>query len=556
MDISESNNGLFDNISNSSNSLKKVIDEISKENPSLSNIPEKNSFSLSSNMTKMAKGFIKSMKSNRCAYPKKNEIPLLKIKNENYFESGKKIEKYFKALSKFEDNIFNICSKCHQKKNNFFCKNCYTNICDICNTKCRAKYHITDNLLSELNKITNYIKIINLIFSKCFILPKKNKNSGEKIKKNKNSKFLDEDEMNEEIEEKPMDYTNDIKLIQAIVDKNYINYFHYKNIEHCFNYLIKKYSINSINDELNFHNDLEYEKSEIDIQEDFEGGNYEDNDYITIRYKINRSEDINIFDYQFVKKYKNICKIIYQNKKLKLREYLKLENPKSNNFLEIKLTGINFIEDASYMFYDCCSLISLPDIFKWNTSKIKNMSYMFYFCFELKSLPDISKWNTNNVQDMSYMFYYCPALKSLPDISKWNTSNVNDMSGMFCNCSSLISLPDLSKWDTNNVKDMNEMFYFCSKLILLPDISKWNINNVTNMSNMFKNCFSLISLPDISEWKTNNVTNMSCMFYNCTSLISLPDLSKWNVNNVEYMNGMFYCCSKLVSLPEWYDINE
>ena len=72
MDISESNNGLFDNISNSSNSLKKVIDEISKENFSLSNIPEKNSFSLSSNMTKMAKGFIKSMKSNRCAYPKKN----------------------------------------------------------------------------------------------------------------------------------------------------------------------------------------------------------------------------------------------------------------------------------------------------------------------------------------------------------------------------------------------------------------------------------------------------------------------------------------------------
>ena len=55
MDISESNNGLFDNISNSSNSLKKVIDEISKENLSLSNIPEKNSFSLLSNMTKMAK---------------------------------------------------------------------------------------------------------------------------------------------------------------------------------------------------------------------------------------------------------------------------------------------------------------------------------------------------------------------------------------------------------------------------------------------------------------------------------------------------------------------
>ena len=35
---------------------------------------------------------------------------------------------------------------------------------------------------------------------------------------------------------------------------------------------------------------------------------------------------------------------------------------------------------------------------------------------------------------MSYMFEDCISLKSLPDISNWNTNNVTNMSGMFCNC--------------------------------------------------------------------------------------------------------------------------
>ena len=54
---------------------------------------------------------------------------------------------------------------------------------------------------------------------------------------------------------------------------------------------------------------------------------------------------------------------------------------------------------------------------------------------------------------MSNIFCGCKSLLSLPDISKWNTNNVNDMMGMFNFCSSLSSLPDISKWNTNNVKD-------------------------------------------------------------------------------------------------------
>ena len=39
---------------------------------------------------------------------------------------------------------------------------------------------------------------------------------------------------------------------------------------------------------------------------------------------------------------------------------------------------------------------------------------------------------------MSYLFYECSSLKSLPDISKWNVNNVTNMSALFKGCSSLI----------------------------------------------------------------------------------------------------------------------
>ena len=59
---------------------------------------------------------------------------------------------------------------------------------------------------------------------------------------------------------------------------------------------------------------------------------------------------------------------------------------------------------------------------------------------------------------MGFIFDDCSSLSSLPDISKWNTNNVTDMSWMFRNCSSLQSLPDISKWDINKNLERESMF--------------------------------------------------------------------------------------------------
>ena len=78
------------------------------------------------------------------------------------------------------------------------------------------------------------------------------------------------------------------------------------------------------------------------------------------------------------------------------------------------------------MFWNCSSLLYLPDISKWNTSNVINMNNMFSQCSRLKKVPDITVWNVSNVTDFAYMFSYCCGLESLHDISKWNFSN-------FCN---------------------------------------------------------------------------------------------------------------------------
>ena len=66
---------------------------------------------------------------------------------------------------------------------------------------------------------------------------------------------------------------------------------------------------------------------------------------------------------------------------------------------------------------------------------------------------------------MSFMFFECKSLISLPDLSKWKTSDddekifgINYMNGLFCGCESLLSIPDISNWSTYSVKDISRMF--------------------------------------------------------------------------------------------------
>ena len=244
------------------------------------------------------------------------------------------------------------------------------------------------------------------------------------------------------------------------------------------------------------------------------------NNITNLSCMFNKCEELlSVSDVLFENSNININKSFYENNSNSIEEYNnsdKTDKTKTfyndnltqstiqkntNSSVYTKINDVNYLKekilsnvtDMSQMFYECSSLISLPDLSKWDTKMVTNMNYIFYGCSSLMILPDISKWDIKNVSDMRMMFYRCSSLMLLPDISKWDTKNVTDMSWMFNGCSSLISLPDISKWAIKNIIHMNYMFNEFSSLISLPDISKWDTKNI-DMNDMFNGCYNLLNI--------------------------------------------------------------
>jgi len=441
------------------------------------------------------------------------------------------------------------CMKC--KENNksntyenafYICLTCGINICPLCKSSHNKLHNIINyeqkNYICEKhNEI--YIKYCDECkMNLCMICSNEHKN-------HKNILFEDIIPNNDKIKENMKKLRKSIDIFNKNIDEIIIKLKKVKeNIEIYYNinnnifnkYIIKNrnyeilQNINEINNnniykEINkINNDKDINNKIINIINIYNKMINKGISEINIIYDINKrdknieSDDkINIFGGEFVKNNKNKCKMIIDDEEYEIKQKFNIKNY-DKNILKIKLKGIDNITNMHCMFQSCSSLLSLPDISKWNTSNVTDIGGMFQSCSSLSSLPDISKWNTNNVTNMSYMFVSCSSLSSLPDISKWNTNNVDDMYLMFYHCSSLLSLPDISKWNTNYVTNMGGMFCGCSSLTSLPDISKWNTNSVTDMSQMFCFCSSLSSLPDISKWDINNVTNMNNMFYGCNEI--------------------------------------
>ena len=466
----------------------------------------------------------------KCLTCKENLCPLCQPKHMNKHKIIDYIRKNY------------ICST-HKDAFFSYCNDCKDNLCIQCEAKhTNHKIIYFKNILpnqeenlKEINEFRKKIDKLNAIIKN--IIKKLNE-----VTENLEIYFKINFDMinNYEIEDKNYQILQNINEIKNNIKLNDLNEI-----------------INEDNISIQFQNILNIyykmkDNSKFNIEEIMNNKNYEIKKDNIIKYKINKNETkIRIFGEDFVKYNKHKCNFICEDKKYELDEFYNLLNFKKNkDILEIELIGINNITDMSYMFSDCSSLISLPDISKWNTNNVTDMNSIFKNCLLLSYLPDISKWNTNNVTSISRMFCGCSSLLSLPDISKWNINNVTNMNSIFYGCSLLKYLPDISKWNTNNIIDMSFIFNSCNSLESLPDISKWNTDKVIDMSFMFSGCSLLNGLPDISNWNTSKVTDMHSMFCFCESLSNLPDISKWDTSNVTNMNSMFSYCTSLLSLPD------
>ena len=306
-----------DNLNEETKDIVKDFNEISNYySPSLIN---KINSSTDNNST--VKKLINEIKDNIFPFPylNKKKISEIKIKNENYLTSGEEIQAYIKSPinKKFIDNIYNICDRCNKNINCTFCNNCYKNFCEKCSNNCKKRMHELIELQKLKDEIEYYKKDIKRIIKEYFIEPEKKETNGEK--EQKTYILFDEYEIiDDKFTKKIKIYTNDILLIESIIEKNYNNYLHYKNIKNCYRYLQKKYDINN---------------------------------QITIEYKVEKGDTkIRIFGGNFVKHNREKCFIICENNEFELSEYFEFKNFIDDNILKIKLIGINNITNMESMF--------------------------------------------------------------------------------------------------------------------------------------------------------------------------------------------------------------
>ena len=489
------------------------------------------------------------------------------------------LDEFYKTQTIDESKI--ICDNC--KENNkqitynkqfYKCLACTHNLCPLCKSK-YDKSHIVIGY-EQKNYICNkHNEIYDSYCDKCkynLCLLCQNEHSHKDNIINYKDILPDLNYIKKDINNFKIHIDTFFKLIEEIIDKlNQIKNkveIYYKiqyNIYNNFDFKKRNYQIlNNINNISQYNksiivdinkviNEVSINNKIIKLIEIYDKIN-EFNEF-SLQYKINKDEEkIKIFGKDFMANNIGNFKIIYQDNIFDLMEYFSLNNKNNDDdLLEIYLKQINDINDISFMFHKCSSLISLPELSKLNTNDVIKMNSIFSHCSSLLKLPDISNWNTQNVSDMNHLFYHCSSLSSLTDISKWDTGNVKYMDNMLSSCSSLISLPDISKWNMENVKKISQMFFHCTSLISLPDISKWNTKNIEEAKSLFSSCCSLTSLPDISNWNTEKVVLMRNMFYGCSKLSLLPDISKWNIKNVIDMGYLFYGCSSLKQLPNIYN---
>ena len=247
-----------------------------------------------------------------------------------------------------------------------------------------------------------------------------------------------------------------------------------------------------------------------------------------------QNDNIRILGDYFVKNNKNKAKLILNNKKYKLKEFINSTEIKDDK-LKINIILNKELSNASHMFENCTKLIEFSaydniiniDDEEYLTFEEDNLEYNedIYEVIEndlyknlkhddiyqnISELTNREEKSNNN--DNSTLIYF------KDNIIFYQYKYYTNLSYMFYNCSLLISLPDISKWNIDNIRDISYMFYYCSSLKSLPDISEWYTYNVVEAFGIFSNCSFLLSLPDISKWNTYNVIDISFMFSNCYSL--------------------------------------
>lgn len=195
----------------------------------------------------------------------------------------------------------------------------------------------------------------------------------------------------------------------------------------------------------------------------------------------------------------------------------------------IDIPNLSKVTSMSFAFAGT-TLDSIPNLNKWDVSKVKDMSGMFYNAINFNQ--NISNWNVGNITSMEGMF--SRAYHFNQPIGQWDVSKVTSMETMFNEATSFNQ--DIGNWDVQNVQSMRSMFRKAAAFN--QPLNNWNVSDVLHLGYMFDEALQF-NQP-LNKWKVSKVQEMDYMFHGDSSF-NQP-LDTWDVSNVKTMAYMFSMC--------------
>lgn len=235
---------------------------------------------------------------------------------------------------------------------------------------------------------------------------------------------------------------------------------------------------------------------------------------------------------------------------------------------KIVATGL---KSASYMFYNCTSLVDISaDLFK-GCPNITTLEQTFRNT-AITKIPDGLLDPLTKLTSAYMMFYGCTNLTYVPEnLFKYNTS-LNNVGSLFYDCVSLENIPPLFLENSNTV-DISQMYRntaitrlskgmiplkfgtivtpvdFCSKLVDVDENLFEDFTERTFTRFRFFNCTSLKTIPE-NLFKDIQLLNLNYMFSGCTSLEYVPDTIFDNFKSLADISNCFNECYSLKHIPE------
>ena len=189
------------------------------------------------------------------------------------------------------------------------------------------------------------------------------------------------------------------------------------------------------------------EKKKKEIDETYKNL-YELLDTMDMIYIIPKDKNIKLFSAEFVNRYKDNCKIKYNNVEYSLKRNFEHSDITKEDInkgeIRITLNGVHYAKNMRFMFSGCYQL----KIFnaRWtNFSNVENMEHMFEWCYNLEDVSDTSYWNLENVISLKALFYKCTKLKKILGIEKWNPIKIKTCEEMFLGCYESLLTPETAK---------------------------------------------------------------------------------------------------------------